>query len=100
MCNLVKRVFEDDNFVKSDGIYLYTDDNKEIIDGCSNSMNVNLGYGVLEIEKVIQEQIRKINFMHTGKGTTYESLMLANRLHDIIKPYGNYKVYFLLRTHE
>lgn len=94
MCNLVKRVFEDDNFVKSDGIYLYTDDNKEIIDGCSNSMNVNLGYGVLEIEKVIQEQIRKINFMHTGKGTTYESLMLANRLHDIIKPYGNYKVYF------
>ena len=32
--------------------------------------------------------------MHTGKGTTYESLMLANRLHDIIKPYGNYKVYF------
>ncbi|MDG7373780.1 aminotransferase class III-fold pyridoxal phosphate-dependent enzyme [Streptococcus pneumoniae] len=94
MYNLVKRVFGDDNFVKSDGIYLYTDDNKEIIDSCSNSMNVNLGYGVLEIEKVIHEQIRKINFMHTGKGTTYESLMLANRLHDIIKPYGNYKVYF------
>ncbi|GAX46883.1 aminotransferase class III-fold pyridoxal phosphate-dependent enzyme [Pseudolactococcus reticulitermitis] len=90
---LIKRNLFDNKIVDADNIYLIDESGNKIIDGCSNSMNVNFGYKVDELEKVIAEQLNSINFMHTGKGITQAAIDLSIELHDMTSHIGDYLVY-------
>ncbi|EGP5710042.1 hypothetical protein DQ181_13090 [Enterococcus faecium] len=60
---LLKRNFYNKKIIYGNNIYLYDDEDNEIIDGCSNSMNVNLGYNVKELENRFKAQLRKIRVL-------------------------------------
>lgn len=80
-------------FVRADNIYLYTEDGKKIIDGCSNSMNVNLGYGRDDLAEVIERQARLLPFMHNKKGNTKVQNQLSNKLTSMLLP-KKFRCYF------
>lgn len=46
------------------GIYMYTEDGREIIDGTSGSVLVSLGHGQTRMGKVLKEQADKISFAY------------------------------------
>lgn len=46
------------------GIYMYTEDGTEIIDGASGPVLVSLGHGITEMGDVMKEQSDKIAFVH------------------------------------
>lgn len=48
------------------GIYLYDTDGKEYIDGSSGAVTANIGHGVEEIIESMNEQARKVSFVHRG----------------------------------
>lgn len=52
------------------GIYMYTEDGKEILDGASGPVLVSLGHGVTEIADAIYEQTKKIAFVHRDDAIT------------------------------
>lgn len=52
------------------GIYMYTDDGKEIIDGASGPVAVSLGHGIKEIGDAIGEQAAKLAFAHRDDCST------------------------------
>ncbi|MDR2457329.1 MAG: aspartate aminotransferase family protein [Clostridiales Family XIII bacterium] len=56
--------------VSGKGIYMYTEDGKEIIDGASGPVLVSLGHGIDEIANAIAEQARKIAFVHRDDAIT------------------------------
>ncbi|MDR1496373.1 MAG: aminotransferase class III-fold pyridoxal phosphate-dependent enzyme [Clostridiales Family XIII bacterium] len=46
------------------GIYMYTEDGTEIIDGASGPVLVSLGHGIEEIADAMREQATKLAFAH------------------------------------
>jgi len=48
--------------VKGEGIYLYDEEGKRYLDGCSGALISNLGHGVPEIIDAITEQLKTIEF--------------------------------------
>jgi len=46
------------------GIYMYTEDGKEIIDGASGPVLVSLGHGIEEIAEAMKQQAMKLAFAH------------------------------------
>lgn len=52
------------------GVYMYTKDGKEILDGASGPVLVSLGHGVDEVAKAIYEQTKKIAFVHRDDAIT------------------------------
>jgi len=51
------------------GIYLYGEDGKKYIDGCSGSAVANIGHGNEEVAEATAEQIKKIAFTHLSRFT-------------------------------
>lgn len=94
---LFRNNFEKDTlpiFSESKGIYLKTQDGKTILDGCSNSMNVNLGYSRKDIVDVICDQALKLPFMHNKKGNTIKQIELAEKLVELLPTKEKYRCYF------
>ncbi len=56
--------------VKGKGLYLYDENGKCYIDGCSGALISNLGHGVPQITEAIMEQLRKIEFAHPSRWRT------------------------------
>ena len=52
------------------GIYLFDENNKEYIDGCSGSAVANIGHGNEEIANATAEQIKKIAYVHLSRFTS------------------------------
>ncbi|MDR0520046.1 MAG: aminotransferase class III-fold pyridoxal phosphate-dependent enzyme [Clostridiales Family XIII bacterium] len=50
--------------VSGKGIYMYTEDGTEIVDGASGPVLVSLGHGITEIADAVGEQTKKIAFVH------------------------------------
>ncbi len=46
------------------GIYMYTEDGTEIIDGASGPVLVSLGHGIDEIAEAMKNQAAKLAFAH------------------------------------
>jgi adenosylmethionine-8-amino-7-oxononanoate aminotransferase len=52
------------------GIYLYGEDGKKYLDGCSGSSVANIGHGNEEVAECAAKQIRKVAFTHLSRFTT------------------------------
>ncbi|WP_213698437.1 aspartate aminotransferase family protein [Acetomicrobium sp.] len=53
--------------VRGEGIYLYDEEGKRYLDGCSGALISNLGHGVPEIIDAITEQLKTVEFAHTSR---------------------------------
>lgn len=51
------------------GVYLYGEDGKRYLDGCSGSAVANIGHGNEEVAAATAEQIKKIAFTHLSRFT-------------------------------
>jgi adenosylmethionine-8-amino-7-oxononanoate aminotransferase len=56
--------------VSGKGIYMYTEDGTEIIDGASGPVLVSLGHGITEIADAMHEQAKRIAFVHRDDAIT------------------------------
>lgn len=79
-------------FVGAEDIYLIDEKGNKIIDGCSNSMNVNLGYSQNRIVDAMTKQANTLPFMHNKKGTTMVQEELAWKLSSLLN--NEYRCYF------
>lgn len=66
--------------VKGQGIYLYDDQGKKYIDGCSGSAVANLGHGNVEIAQAIAQQAQMLAFTHLSRFTTDAIQSLADKV--------------------
>ena len=72
-------------FVKGHGIYLQDTEGKEYIDGCSQLLCVNLGYGQKDIIDAVREQIEKLPFGMYFFGFANEaSIRCGQKLSEIV----------------
>lgn len=82
MSNLLKPDLNKDyNQIKyGKGVYLYSIDGKEFLDGCSGAIVANIGHGVEEIAKAAFEQTKKVSFIYRTQFTSESAEELAKRL--------------------
>ncbi|MBP3041872.1 aspartate aminotransferase family protein [Bacillaceae bacterium Marseille-Q3522] len=64
------------------GVYLYTTDGKEFLDGCSGAINVNIGHGVMEIADIAFNQIKDVSFVYRTQFSNESAEKLAIKLVD------------------
>ena len=63
------------------GVWLYTSDGKQILDGMAGLWNVNAGYGREELAKAAYDQMKDLAFTSNFSGmTNLPSIMLADKL--------------------
>ncbi|MGE4562733.1 MAG: aminotransferase, partial [Rhodospirillales bacterium] len=63
------------------GIHIFDQDGRDLIDGFAALYCVNIGYGRTEIAEAIYEQAKKLAYFHTYRGTSNEPLIrLSHRL--------------------
>lgn len=79
-------------YIRAENIYLYDDNGNQIIDGCSNSMNVNLGYSQHKIVESMTKQAKLLPFVHNKKCTTEIQEVLAKELSALVA--NQYMCYF------
>jgi len=80
--------------VRAKGIYLYDDEGKEYIDGCSGSMVSNIGQGVPEVVEAIAKQAATVSFTHGSRWTTAPLMKLAQMVCDLA-PKGLSRLYLV-----
>lgn len=66
--------------VRGEGIYLYDEDGKDYIDGCSGSAVANLGHGNKEVAEAMKKQAETIAFTHLSRFTTDAIKNLADKV--------------------
>lgn len=76
------------------GIYLYGEDGKEYIDGCSGSAVANIGHGNKEIAEFAKKHIERIAFTHLSRWTVDSIEKCAERIVSWC-PEGLNHVYFV-----
>src|SRR5512147_661290 len=65
----------------AEGVYLYSDDGRKILDGMAGLWNVNIGYGNTELPDVARDQMLKLPFTSNFAGmTNIPSAQLAEKL--------------------
>lgn len=62
------------------GIYVYDTNGKKYVDGCSGAVTANLGHGVQEVIKAMNEQASKVAFVYRSQFTNEAAEMLAETL--------------------
>ncbi len=68
------------------GVYLYTNDGREVIDGLSGSMNANLGHGNEAVAAAMHEQALSLTSLPSIGGDVSEaSMLLADRLTHVLE---------------
>ena len=66
---------------RGEGVWLYTSDGKQILDGMAGLWNVNAGYGREELAKAAYDQMKDLAFTSNFSGmTNLPSIMLADKL--------------------
>ena len=54
---------------RAEGVYVYPEDGKRILDFSSQLMNVNIGHGNQRITKAVSTQMEKLSFVYPGMAT-------------------------------
>ena len=54
---------------RAEGIYMYTTDGRQIIDGCSGLLNINIGHSNRHVLEAMKAQMEKLCFVSPGFGT-------------------------------
>jgi adenosylmethionine-8-amino-7-oxononanoate aminotransferase len=80
--------------VRAQGIYLFDENGKRYIDGCSGSQVANIGHGVEEVVRAIEAQARTVAFTHLSRFTTPVLIELAEKVIELAPP-GMDRVYFV-----
>lgn len=65
------------------GIYLYDDQGKVYMDGCSGAVTAGIGHGVQEIVDAMVEQASKVSFVYRSQFTSEPAEQLAEKLSDL-----------------
>lgn len=65
------------------GVYVYDQDGREYLDGCSGAVNVNVGHGVPEILDRMREQIDKACFAYRTQFRTDSLIRLTEQLSEL-----------------
>lgn len=72
---------------KADGVWLYTSDDRKILDGMAGLWNVNVGYGNKELPKVAHDQMLDLAYTSGFAGMSNPpSAILADKLAGFIHP--------------
>ena len=82
------------SMTRAEGVYFWDADGNKYLDWSSQLMNVNIGHGHPHVLKAIENQIRAINYAHSGIATEARAA-LAEQLCRIV-PGGMAKVFFTL----
>lgn len=80
--------------VKGKGIYLFDQEGRKYIDGCSGSAVANIGHGNDEVAKHAEKQIQKIAYTHLSRFTTDELEQCAQKVAELAPGDLNH-VYFV-----
>lgn len=66
---------------RGEGVWLYTTDGQQILDGMAGLWNVNVGYGNQELAQAAYEQMKQMAFTSNFAGmTNLPSILLADKL--------------------
>jgi adenosylmethionine-8-amino-7-oxononanoate aminotransferase len=65
------------------GIYLYDENGKEYIDGCSGSSVANIGHGNVEVAELAAKQIKTLAFSHLSRFTSDAIEECANEIAEL-----------------
>lgn len=80
--------------VGGEGVYLFDDQGRRYLDGCSGALVANIGHGVEPVARAIYEQARKVAFTHLSRFSSLPIQRLAELIATISPP-GLNRVYFV-----
>lgn len=78
-----------------DGIYLFDDNGKKYIDGCSGAVTASLGHANPEIIQAMHGQAEKVSFVYRLQFTSEPAERLAQKLNDLINADEDYWSFFV-----
>tara|TARA_B110000967_G_scaffold76448_1_gene79071 strand:- start:141 stop:1514 length:1374 start_codon:yes stop_codon:yes gene_type:complete len=79
---------------RADGVYIYDNDGKKILDGMSGLWCVNMGYGQQSIIEAVNEQMKELVYYNNFFGTSHPSAIKLSEMISEKTPAGMNKVYF------
>ena len=69
--------------VRGEGIYIWDEDGKQYIDGCSGALLSSIGHGVREIREAMIAQLESIEFAHPSRWVSKASVEAADAVASI-----------------
>ncbi|MFM1547709.1 MAG: aminotransferase [Candidatus Pseudothioglobus sp.] len=79
---------------RADGVYIYDNDGKKILDSMSGLWCVNMGYGQKSIIDAVNEQMKKLVYYNNFFGTSHPSAIKLSEMITDKTPEAMNKVYF------
>lgn len=77
-----------------EGIYLYDEEGKQYLDGCSGAVTASIGHGVQEVIDAIYEQGKKVAFVYRSQFTNKPAELLAEKIVNLLNHQLNW-VFFV-----
>jgi len=69
--------------VRSEGVYIFTDDGRRLIDACSGALVSNIGHGVQEVAAAMGRQAGQLAFAHQSRFGNEPATRLASMVVDL-----------------
>lgn len=66
--------------VRGEGCFIFTADNRKILDACGGAAVVSIGYGVESVARAISEQARTLPYAHSSHFSTRPAAEFAERM--------------------
>lgn len=66
--------------VRGEGSFIFTADNRKILDACGGAAVVSIGHGVASVADAVAEQMRSLEYAHSSQFVTPAAEELARRL--------------------
>jgi putrescine aminotransferase len=79
---------------RADGVYIYDNDGKKILDSMSGLWCVNMGYGHKSIIDAVNEQMKELVYYNNFFGTNHPSAIMLSEMITDKTPEAMNKVYF------
>jgi beta-alanine--pyruvate transaminase len=83
-------------FARADGMFYYTEDNKEILDGTSGLWCVNAGHNQKRIVEAVQKQVATLDYAHSFNTSHRGASEFAQRLCDLLPGRNFSDVFFTM----
>jgi adenosylmethionine-8-amino-7-oxononanoate aminotransferase len=81
--------------LRGEGVYVFDDEGRQLIDTSAGLWNVNLGYSNQPIKDAIAKQLADLPFCSTFKGTTNDKLIeLSHTLTEMLQPEEMARLFF------
>ncbi len=83
-------------FARADGMFYYTENNKEILDGTSGLWCVNAGHNQKKIVEAVQKQVATLDYAHSFNTSHRNSTEFAQRLLQLLPGRNFSEVFFTM----